>query len=146
MSSVHAVPAEFPFPCQFFPASHTPRRCHGLQLWQAFQAYLFSKRPDDSVTDRTSPRKQQLQYCFFHFTYHMYSSWGMQQISLILCSNAVYLRFSLTFSIILRTVSPLPKMVTQFLALVMPVYKRLRLNSILGPPRSGRITAGYSLP
>ena len=71
---------------------------------------------------------------------------GRQQISRIRCSNPVYLRFSLTFSIMFRTVSLLPRMVTQFLARVIPVYRRLRLNSILGPPNSGRITAGYSLP
>jgi hypothetical protein len=37
-------------------------------------------------------------------------------------------------------------MVTQLLALVMAVYRRLRLKSSLGPASSGMITAGYSLP
>ena len=39
-----------------------------------------------------------------------------------------------------------PRIVTQVRALVTAVYRRFLLISILGPPRSGRITAGYSLP
>ena len=32
------------------------------------------------------------------------------------------------------------------ISVVIPVYNKLRLSNCFGPPKSGMITAGYSLP
>ena len=52
-------------------------------------------------------------------------------------SRLVYLRFSLSFAIISCTTSRLPRIVTQPLARVTPVYRRFLLNRSLGPPKRG---------
>ena len=121
---------------QPFSAFAAPCPFYIPKLWAAFLTDQVIRRRNRFITDRTSSRINQIydSVCIVSIISH------------ILSFNPVNLFCSFAFSIICMTCLLLPSIVTQFLALVTPVYSRFLLKSILGPVSSGIITAGDSLP